>query len=128
MVMETQMLNPSDLSVPSYQTIQTWYSVGKTAVGVGAFAVAVYKVVRWFQDIRAKDLKEIHTSVGRLEIGMKEQTVALVGELRELRSDFRTFYIPQAVQKKAPPRKNLKKPKPKAKAVQKAPARKRKAA
>lgn len=113
------MLSPDTISVQNYQTIQTAYAVGKTVVGLGGLIVGGYKVVQWFKELRTQDLKQLHDGVARVEVGMKEQTAALVGELRELRSDFRTFYIPQGVQKKAPPRKALKKtPKkaPKAKA------------
>lgn len=93
---ETMILTPPDYI--SIATVQTWYNLGKLILG-GAAAVATgYKVVRWFQDIREKDLREIHSGVARLESIMEKQTVALVGELKELRSDIRTFYFPLASQ------------------------------
>lgn len=122
------MLDPNYVSLA---TIQAWYNVGKIVTGAGAFTIAIYKAVRWLQDIREKDLKDIHSSVGRIESGMRDQTVAVVSELREMRNDLRSFYIPLAAQSKAPAksvrRKAVTKSAPKANAKKKAAPKKKRA-
>jgi hypothetical protein len=65
------------------------------------FLIAGYKAFDWVKQIRTKDLSEIHTGLNQLRTEFKtgvdglsakvdSQTSAIVGELRELRSDFRT--------------------------------------
>lgn len=101
-----------------------------------AFVVTViitaYKGFDWVKQIRTKDLAELHTSVGyvnsgittlgakidnlseKLETKLDSQTSAVVSELKEMRGDFRTFYISPVAQmmpaRSKPVRKVTKRP------------------
>ena len=62
----------------------------------------VFKGLQWVKDIKVKDLAEIKTSVNDVKTGlseihteMKEQTNSIVGELKELRADFRAYNPPR---------------------------------
>jgi hypothetical protein len=94
------------------------YNYGKFVLGFGSVAVAVWKVVQWVKEIRTKDFADLRVAVtktqGSIEaLGHKvdAQTNAVVNELRELRSDFRTFYtqpVPQMLPAQSKPKRVLK--------------------
>lgn len=78
------------------------------------------KIVNWFKDIRAKDLKDIHAGVNETQQELIKQTDILQKgfqnivtsssrDIQELRSDFRTFFTfsspAMAPAHKAPARK-----------------------
>ena len=90
-----------------YEQLKYWLP----ALGIlwGAF-----KTFRWVKEIREKDLADLKISVEGLKTGITDtksavekmeegvgtkienQTISIVDQLKELRSDFRTFYtIPQ---------------------------------
>ena len=64
--------------------------------------VALYKVLEWIkgQATTANGIKEsvtvLDSSVKVLDTNVKDQTALIVAELKELRSDLRTFYAPLA--------------------------------
>lgn len=71
--------------------------------GIVSALVLSGKVVSWFKDIRAKDLKEIHEGVVNTQVELSKQTDVLqkgfssletshTRDIQELRSDFRTFF------------------------------------
>lgn len=78
------------------------------------FGWGLYKAFAWVKAIREKDLAELKVSMDGVKTGLeatntaisrmeqtstenfKSQTTSIVDQLKELRSDFRTFYtIPQ---------------------------------
>lgn len=68
-------------------------------VTVGGIMWGVYKAYDWVKQIRTKDVPDIKEEVKKLslhlgELGTKvdNQTNQVVQELKEMRSDFRTFY------------------------------------
>lgn len=110
------------------------YEQAKFWVPCLAFSWGVYKgfdkAFKWVKEIREKDLAELKTSVDGLKGGINEtntavqnmqhglsgkiesQTVSIVDQLKELRSDFRTFYTiptPQMIPARAKPVKTVKK-------------------
>jgi hypothetical protein len=86
-----------------YEQLKFW-------IPVVSFGWALYKSFSWVKAIREKDLADVKISVASVETGVKEtnaavarleatlsehiksQTVAFVDQIKELRSDFRTFY------------------------------------
>ncbi len=75
-------------------------------VGILSAVVFSGRIVNWFRDIRVKDLKEIHEGVVTTQSELVKQTDVLqkgfssletshTRDIQELRSDFRTFYMPQ---------------------------------
>ena len=94
------------------------YSYGKFVIGFGGLAVAVWKMVQWVKEIRTKDFADLRTAVTETQgsidaLGHKvdAQTNAVVRELQELRSDFRTFYtqpVPQMLPAQSKPKRVLK--------------------
>jgi len=104
----------------------------KSIAFVVAVIITTYKGFDWVKQIRTKDLAELHTSVGyvnsgitslgakidnlseKLETKLDSQTSAVVSELKEMRGDFRTFYISPVAQmmpaRSKPARKVTKRP------------------
>jgi hypothetical protein len=92
----------------------------KLIVGFGAVAISGWKGVQWVKEIRTKDFKDLRDAVGDTQTSLESighkldsQTSAVVRELQELRSDFRTFYtqaVPQMLPAQSKP-KPVRKPK-----------------
>lgn len=110
---------PVPLSPDSIALIAAAYGYGKVVLGFGAGAVAIYKAVNWVKEIRTKDFVELRSDVQQTNLTIERlgakvdiQTSAVVRELQELRSDFRTFYasVPQQM---APARSKSKRLQPK---------------
>jgi hypothetical protein len=94
------------------------YNYGRVILGFAAVAIAGWKMVQWVKEIRTKDFADLRTAVTETQgsidaLGHKvdAQTNAVVRELQELRSDFRTFYtqpVPQMLPAQARPKRVLK--------------------
>lgn len=89
------------------------YEQSKFWIALISFLWAIFKGFNWVKDIREKDLKDIHNGVTSLRGEIQGQTTQIVDQIKELRSDFRTFYtIPQPqmipARAKAPRRKSTK--------------------
>ena len=74
-----------------YTELKFWLSL------IGALW-AVFRGFNWVKEIRTNDLKHIHSGVESLQSDIKDQTASFVSainnntnELKELRSDIRTF-------------------------------------
>lgn len=90
------LISPAD----SLQAIQSLAGDFKFWTTLGACVVAVYKAYDWVKQIRTKDIPEMHSEIKKLSVSidvlgskLDAQTTSVVGELKEMRSDFRTFYI-----------------------------------
>lgn len=81
------------------------YGLLKIWIPILGGAWGIFKVINWVKDIRNKDLIELKCSVDELKVEfgtkvdslkeeVKVQTTEIVGQLKEMRSDFRTFYSP----------------------------------
>jgi hypothetical protein len=91
----------------------TWFGVYtffKFWAPIVAALWAVFKGMSWIKDIREKDFVEVKTGIvdfniklDKLHISIEAQTNSFVNEMRELRSDFRAFYVP-TMQKARPAR------------------------
>lgn len=87
-----QQLPNTDL----FHAIPMWLDQSKFWIMFVGFIISGYKGFRWVQEIRTKDFVEVKTELSSIGAKMDAQTTALVRELSELRSDFRTFYISPA--------------------------------
>lgn len=109
---------PVPLSPDMLSLLIAVYNYGKVILGFSGVAVAGWKVVQWVKEIRTKDFAELRASVNDTQISLTtlghkvdSQTSAVVRELQELRSDFRTFYtqpVPQMLPAQARPKRTLK--------------------
>lgn len=77
-------------------TISQLYEALKYWGPVVAFGVAIYKASSWVKD-KGQAAGHIQSSVTTLDANVRAQTTQIVTELRELRSDIRTFYGPLAL-------------------------------
>lgn len=91
-------------AIRALQSLATDYKFVITLLAALGLA---YRAFDWIKQIRTKDLIEIHSGIKDLKVELKSgmdnlsnkldtQTTSVVGELKELRSDFRAFYIPPA--------------------------------
>lgn len=87
-------------SVESIRALQALAGDYKFWSTVALIIIAGYKAYDWVKQIRTKDIPDLHAEVKRLGTSMDAlgskvdaQTQSLVSELKEMRSDFRTFYI-----------------------------------
>lgn len=88
------------VSVDSIHALEALTSDYKFWSTVALIIIAGYKAYDWVKQIRTKDIPDLHAEVKRLGTSMDTlggkvdaQTQSLVSELKEMRSDFRTFYI-----------------------------------
>jgi hypothetical protein len=94
------------------------YSEIKWWLPIISILTALYKGFQWLKSSREEDLKKLHlgldemkSSVQSLESGLEKQTATIVGELKEQRADFRTFFssvfytpvIARAIKETVPP-------------------------
>lgn len=86
-------------SVDSIQALQLLAEDYKFWLIVITIITAGYKAYDWVKQIRTRDLPDIHGEIKNLKTGLDSlgtkldaQTTSVVGELKEMRSDFRTFY------------------------------------
>lgn len=77
-------------------TVGQLYELVKYWGPIVAFGVAVYKASSWVKD-KGQAAEDIQSSVTTLDANVRAQTTQIVTELRELRSDIRTFYGPLAL-------------------------------
>ncbi len=71
-------------------------------ITIAGMIASGYKAFQWIKEIRTKDLVAVHQGIQEIKTGLNSlgmkldsQTNSVVGELKELRNDFRTF-IPMA--------------------------------
>ena len=73
------------------------YEIAKYWLPIFAAMFGLFKVITWvktsFVDIKDK-VHNLNINIAGLITKIEEQTHAVVGEVKELRSDFRTFYVP----------------------------------
>lgn len=55
----------------------------------GGILWTLFKGVGWIKSIRTNDLASIQNSVVSMENGLEKQTLCIVGELKELRTELR---------------------------------------
>lgn len=106
------------LSPDTIALVLAVYNYGKVILGLSGLAVAIWKVVQWVKEIRTKDFADLRASVSETQVSLTtlghkvdSQTSAVVRELQELRSDFRTFYtqpVPQMLPAQSKPKRVLK--------------------
>lgn len=95
-----------------YEEIKYWGPI--VGAGIGA-----YKIFDWVKKqfaSSANDIKQsvtmlgqsMHATITSLDNNTKTQTSQVVGELKELRSDIRTFYGPMAIAAAVPPKPTTK--------------------
>lgn len=82
-------------SIIALQSLANDYKFWMTLTAV---VIAGYKAYDWVKQIRTKDIPSIHSEIAKLSAGLDTlgnkldtQTTSVVGELKEMRSDFRTF-------------------------------------
>lgn len=86
-------------------TAQMVYSEIKYWLSIGAVVWTIMKIMHWVKKIKETDLVNIQSSVSAvsneinsglttLNAELVKQTSAIVNELKEMRADFRTFYVP----------------------------------
>lgn len=83
-------------NIDTFHILQSVAEQGKFWVGLATAIIAGYKGFEWVKQIRTKDLKEIHDGIKSMSGKIDTQTASVVGELKEMRADFRTFYISPA--------------------------------
>lgn len=81
------MLSPQALSL--YSEFKFWTPL--ISLGYGAF-----RGFTWIKEIRTKDLADMKEIVKRVELGLNDQTKAVVEELRQFRNDLVSIYVPQS--------------------------------
>jgi hypothetical protein len=91
------------------------YDEVKSWVEIVVAAWTIFKAYEWVKDIRETDLKNLKDNMAEFNTSLKEQTRAIVDELKELRSDVRTQYIvrmdhPATARGKDGPKKKIRKP------------------
>lgn len=74
--------------------ILTVYTEIKYWLTVAAAVWPIFKIVSWVKKIKETDIVNLQTGVSTLNHELVKQTSAIVNELKEMRADFRTFYIP----------------------------------
>lgn len=84
----------------SIQLAQTIYNEGKFWAALGGALWSVFKAIAWVRSIKENDLHHLQTGVNDMKDGLNRQTELVVGELKELRADFRSF-SPQPVRARA---------------------------
>lgn len=83
------------ITVPHFSGVfQTIYAEVKYWLSVGALIWTITKIMNWVRKIKETDLVNIQTGVTNLNHELVKQTSAIVNELKEMRADFRTFYVP----------------------------------
>ncbi len=96
-----------------YHSLKVIVDASKFWLALAAVVLGGNKIFTWVKEIRTKDLKEVQNNLAELSSKIKDvstkiddQTTAVVSELKELRGDFRTFYIsptPQMLPARAKP-------------------------
>lgn len=83
----------------SFQLAQWIYNESKFWVAFGGALWSVFKGVQWVKSIKTNDLHHIQLGLDEnsalvkgVRDELKDQTNAVVNELREMRQDIRTFY------------------------------------
>ena len=94
--------------MPDFISLTLILTICKILGGVSFISgaiIGVYKVINWVKtklssiDLNVVELKQsMDTHITGLRDDVKAQTNALTTELREQRSDFRTFYAPSLLQ------------------------------
>jgi len=82
----------------------TWFGVYtffKFWAPLVALLWTAFKGMAWIKEIRDKDFVELKTGIvdfngkmDKLHTSIDAQTTSFINEMRELRSDFRAFYVP----------------------------------
>jgi len=89
MIIVTPTVTPDKFDFLSlYEQIKFWIPIA-----CGMFAV--FRGVEWVRSVRTEDIPEIQKSIKGLNDRLDDQTNKIVGELKELRADFRILLIPQ---------------------------------
>lgn len=81
------------MQIDTFQTAHMLYEESKFWLALGGGLWSVFKGINWVKAIRTNDLHHIQLGVNDLKTGLETQTTAVVNELREMRNDFRTFYV-----------------------------------
>lgn len=85
--------------------LEQLYAESKFWLTLGGLLWAVFKGLNWVKELKTNDLAHLKTSVDGLKTelnfqtealnkGFEKQTQSLVGELKELRQDFRSYLVP----------------------------------
>lgn len=74
--------------------ILTVYTEIKYWLTAGSVVWTIMKIMNWVKKIKETDLVNIQSGVSTLNHELVKQTSAIVNELKEMRADFRTFYVP----------------------------------
>jgi hypothetical protein len=82
------MQNSLTLAYTLYEESKFWSAL------IGGLWLA-FRGINWIRAIRTNDLHHIQLGVNELKTGLEKQTAEIVTELRELRDDFRAFYLPR---------------------------------
>lgn len=89
----------SAIHMDGFQLAKWIYAEGKFWLGFATALWYVFRAWNWVKAIKTNDLHhiqgsldELHKKVGDQTKEISGQTTAIVGELSELRNDFRTFY------------------------------------
>ena len=89
MIIVAPTVTPAKFDLLSlYEQIKFWIPIA-----CGMFAV--FRGVEWVRSVRTEDIPEIQKSIKGLNDRLDDQTNKIVGELKELRADFRILLIPQ---------------------------------
>ena len=78
-------------NIPLHDIWVAFYPEFKFWGMMGGILWTIYKGVAWVKEIKTNDLQHINQGIMDMENGMKEQTKAIVDELKEIRSDFRAL-------------------------------------
>jgi cob(I)alamin adenosyltransferase len=84
---------------------QVLYEEAKYWLSIGTAIWTILKIMSWVKKIKESDLVNIQSGVNNLNAELVKQTTtlntelvkqttAIVSELKEMRNDFRTFYVP----------------------------------
>jgi hypothetical protein len=69
---------------PVYNEVKFW-----SLIGGGIWSS--FKVIEWFKTLKTNDLHHVQMGIDDLKALMLDQTTSIVNELKELRSDFRSY-------------------------------------
>lgn len=89
-------------------TLQVVYEEAKYWTFFAGIIWGIYKGLDWLKRLKTNDLHHIQLGVNDMKSELQTQTTAIVNELKELRSDFKTYYAPQYVIAASPARARAK--------------------
>jgi hypothetical protein len=89
------------MDINNFSLAHTFYEEAKFWIGIGTAFWILFKAINWVKSIKENDIPHIQNGVNELKTSMesvhtelKEQTSAVVTELKDIKADLRTYFAP----------------------------------